>query len=66
MGWMTITHIPETSEEAVDKYRVEWSVDHGIGEAVVDGSTARLLELAKKAGAAERAAEIRKLLELSW
>lgn len=62
MSYMNITKI-ETEEGS---YRVDYVADHTPYEIIVDERTARLLQHAKEAGASERAAEIRKLLELSW
>lgn len=49
-----------------DSYRVDYVAEHTPHDIIVDGRTAKLLEHAKEAGASERVAEIRKLLEFSW
>lgn len=62
MSYMNITKIDGED----NSYRVDYVADHTPYDIIVDGRTAQLLEHAKEAGASERAAEFRKLLELSW
>lgn len=62
MSYMNINEI----ENEKGSYRVDYVADHTPHEIIVDERTAQLLRHAKEAGAAERATEIRRLLELSW
>lgn len=62
MSYMNITKI----ENEENSYRVDYVADHTPYGIIVDERTAQLLQHAKEAGAAERATEIRRLLELSW
>lgn len=50
----------------VNKYKVDYVVDHTPFSTIVDENTARLLEHAKIAGRSELSADLRRLLEFSY